>query len=324
MASSTVPEAADAVAPLSHEQDALGRRAEDPVGAAAQRPPHALQRLLEGYDGRAAAAEAQADRRRGRPARHGRLWCRVAAQRQGSRCLRADGPGDGEALGLLERLDGAFGAQAEEAVDTAGHVHAGVDQRLLQLLHRLPHGAPGERAGRGRRRCRSRSQAERGGGRLVDDAGDGEPLVALEGLHRRLGGRTEVAVDAVLDADPDAHQRQLERLDGFAIGALLEADDVDGGRRRGRRRQGLRRCDRRRAQGQSRRDQHEGAGATDSGTTRACDRRDGHRAGPPCSCVKGFGRVDDRDEGGTAQRCQRVASPLVSTPPRERGGLSDN
>ena len=104
---------------------------------------------------------AVADRAAGR----GRLRCRVAAQRQGGRCLRVDGPGDAEALGLLERLQGAFGAPAEDAVDTAGHGHAGVDQRLLQLLHLLPDGAAGERAGRGRGRrrrpARQRSRARR-------------------------------------------------------------------------------------------------------------------------------------------------------------------
>ena len=71
------------------------------------------------------------------------------------------------------------------------------------------------------------TEAEGGGGGCVDDAGDGQVLVALEGLDGGLGGGAEVAVDAVLDADADAVEGVLEGRHGLAVGALGEADDVD-------------------------------------------------------------------------------------------------
>ena len=272
------------------------RRAEDAVGAAAERPAHPQQGLLERRrpPGRGRRVAGRSSRSRCRWWL--RPWAALPPRPRAATVAASPTPVTARPLACWNVFRALSVAAPKMPSAPPATVIPALINACCSCLTGWPVAPAGERAGgdRGRRRGGGRrSETEGRRRRLVDDAGDGQALVALERLHGGLGGRAEVAVDAVLDADADAHERLLERLHGLAVGALLEADDVRRRRERRRRRRSrdVGRGDRRGAQGQSGREQHHGAGSTDSGTTRACDRRCGHQGRPPCSCARGFGRL---------------------------------
>ena len=144
VASSTMPEAGMPLLRWARMHGALRRRAEDAVGAAAQRPAHLHQGLLEADDRRAARPDAEADDRRRRRRRCGR--CRVAAEAELAAGRGVDHAGRAESLGLLERLDRRLGAAAEDAVSPARDGDAGLRATPAGV------GAPCRRGRRGRGR----------------------------------------------------------------------------------------------------------------------------------------------------------------------------
>ena len=160
-----------------------------------------------------------ARRRRRTPVPPACSACRVAASTV---------PVTGSPLACWNRLTAFARHLAVDAVDPTADVLAGVDEELLELLHGRPARAEARTAepppdGAGRRPARAAAaggEAERRAVAWSTDAGDGQALVALERLDRGLGGRAEVAVDAVLHPDADPVQGFLEGPDVVAAGAL--------------------------------------------------------------------------------------------------------
>ena len=140
----------------------------------------------------------------------------AGGQPEGGRRGGVDLARHAEALGPLERHDGARRAGAEHAVGATRHGDAGPDQGVLQGddagAALVVGGEPGGRRGRrpappgalrrgGRRRA---GQSEQAGGGLVDDAGAGMPLLRWARI-RRSGSCAEDPVGAAAQRPAHLH-----------------------------------------------------------------------------------------------------------------------